>query len=51
MADAQARSAAIKKASQQVRAGGVFRRASASSKVSVPSRSATAGRPAAPKHR
>jgi len=34
MADAQARKAAIKKASQQVRAGGVFSRASATSKVS-----------------
>jgi hypothetical protein len=34
MADAQARKAAIKKASQQVRAGGVFSRASATSKIS-----------------
>jgi hypothetical protein len=34
MADAQARKAAIKKASQQVRAGGVFSRAGATSKVS-----------------
>jgi hypothetical protein len=34
MADAQARKAAIKKASQQVRAGGVFSRASTTSKVS-----------------
>lgn len=34
MADAQARKAAIKKASQQVRAGGVFSRASVTSKVS-----------------
>ena len=41
MADAQARKAAIKKASQQVRAGGVFGRASRSSKVSATSRTRT----------
>ena len=35
MADAQARKEAIKRASQQVRAGGVFSRASATSKVSA----------------
>jgi hypothetical protein len=35
MADVEARKAAIKKASQQVRAGGVFRRATAASKVSA----------------
>ncbi len=35
MADVQARKAAIKKASQQVRAGGVFRRATSASKVSA----------------
>jgi hypothetical protein len=35
MADATARKAAIKKASQQVRAGGVFSRASATSKVAA----------------
>lgn len=34
MASKEAREAAIKKASQQVRAGGVFSRASAASKVS-----------------
>ena len=41
MADAQARKAAIKKASQQVRAGGVFSRASATSKVSAARTSGT----------
>lgn len=49
MADAQARRAAIKKASKQVRAGGVFRRASSSSMVSGAGRASTAARPAAQK--
>lgn len=43
MADAQARKAAIKKASQQVRAGGVFSRASTESKVSAAKTSTTTG--------
>jgi hypothetical protein len=46
MADAQARRAAIKKASKQVRAGGVFRRASSSSIVSAASKASPAARPA-----
>jgi len=49
MADAQARRAAIKKASRQVRAGGVFRRASNSSKVSAGGKASPADRPPAEK--
>ena len=56
MADAEARRAAIKKASQQVRAGGVFRRAATSSKVSpatnktsASNKTSAAPRPAPPK--
>jgi len=40
MADAQARKEAIKKASKQVRAGGVFSRASSTSKVATKSHAA-----------
>jgi hypothetical protein len=45
MADPQARQAAIKKASQQVRAGGVFGRASTASKVSVARNKSATARP------
>jgi hypothetical protein len=38
MADSQARKAAIKRASQQVRAGGVYGRASSASKLGATSR-------------
>ena len=49
MADAQARKAAIQKASHQVRSGGVFSRASADSKVAPAARKvAPAARTAAP---
>lgn len=54
MANASARKAAIKKASQQVRAGGVFSRASAASKVSAARTTETTTsttRPATQKHR
>jgi hypothetical protein len=53
MADAEARRAAIKKASRQVRAGGVFSRASAASKVSAAKTSGAShtARPAAKKRR
>lgn len=47
MADAETRNAAIKKASQQVRAGGVFSRASSTSKVASTATSAVS--PAPPK--
>lgn len=44
MADVKARKAAIKKASQQVRAGGVFSRANAASKVSTKRTTTTVSR-------
>ena len=51
MADAQARKAAIRKASQQVRAGGVFGRASASSKVRPTNKVRSSAQPAPKKTR
>lgn len=45
MADVKARKAAIQKASRQVRAGGVFRRATATSKVPAAGSHTSPGKP------